>query len=71
MIKLYRSAIHPRHWIAYAPGQGWVAFPMVENGWQQKQPARGLDPVHLRQVPLHLAENTGVLQREPEFAEVA
>ncbi len=71
MIKLYRSAIHPRHWVAYVPGTGWVFFPNKENGWAQRQPARGLDPVHLRQVPLHLAANTGFSQPESEFAEVA
>jgi hypothetical protein len=68
MIKLYRSANYPRHWIAYVPQQGWVAFPNKENGWEERHPARGLDPVHLRQVPLQLATNTGIPNSERELA---
>ncbi len=71
MIKLYRSAIHPRHWVAYAPGNGWVAFPNKENGWEERHPARGLDPMHLREVPLELAANTGITRELEEYAEVA
>ncbi len=70
-MKLYRSTIHPRHWIAYAPGTGWLMFPNKENGWEERQPARGLDPMHLRQVPLQLAANTGITERTSAFADVA
>jgi hypothetical protein len=59
MIKLYKSLSHPNHWIACVTGTGWVAFPKTENGWELRHPARGLDPLHLRQVPLGLARNTG------------
>ena len=59
MIKLYHSVRHPNHWIACVSGSGWVAFPKTENGWDQRHPARGLDPMHLREVPLHMAKNTG------------
>ena len=44
MIKLYTSAKHPQHWIAYVPGTGWTMFPAVENGWERRQPARGWTP---------------------------
>jgi len=73
MIKLYRSATHPRHWVAYVPGDGWVVFPAMENGWSLRHPARGLDPIHLREVPLSRADNTGCPQTEHalEYAEVA
>lgn len=73
MIKLYRSAAHPRHWVAYVPGEGWVVFPARENGWSGRRPARGLDPLHLREVALSLAANTGLGQadHELEYAEVA
>jgi hypothetical protein len=63
-MKLYRSAVHPGCWVAYVPGTGWVVFPAREHGWEARRPARGLDPVHLRQVPLRLAAETGI--REPE-----
>ncbi len=71
MIRLYKSMIHPRHWVAQIPGTGWVLFPARENGWLERQPARGLDPLHLREVPINAAANTGILQPEPEFADVA
>ena len=66
MIRLYRSALHPRHWVACVPGSGWVAFPARENGWLERHPARGLDPLYLREVPVKMAANTGFLQPEPE-----
>src|SRR5450755_2919274 len=55
MIRLYKSALHPRHWVACVPGTGWVAFPARENGWQERHPAKGLDPLHLREVPIESA----------------
>ena len=69
MIKLYRSATHAKQWIAYVEGSGWVIFPARENGWESRQPARGLDPMYLRQVPVHLAESAGL--PELEFCDVA
>ncbi len=70
MIKLYHSQNHPNHWIACVAGAGWVAFPKSENGWNQRHPARGLDPMHLREAPLRLARNTGA-PVESEPAELA
>ena len=49
-MKLYRSAQHPGQWVAYGPGLGWVVFPARERDWDERRPARGLDPVHLREV---------------------
>ena len=60
MIKLYRSMDHPREWVAYVPDAGWLVFPNSENGWEQRKPIQGLDPIHLRQVPLSLAANAGL-----------
>jgi hypothetical protein len=60
MIKLYRDAQHPNNWVAYVPNSGWVAFPAAENGWEQRAPARGLDPLFLREVPLQNAFAAGV-----------
>ena len=73
MTRLYISAAHPGHWVAYVAGTGWTIFPARENGWEQRRPARGLDPMHLRQVPAQLASRTGLPEAEPipEFAKVA
>ena len=59
-MKLYQSAQHPGRWIAWTPETGWVSFPAAAGGWEQRKPCRGLDPVHLRQVPLRLALDTGI-----------
>jgi len=69
MIRLYKSAIHPRHWVANVPGTGWVAFPARENGWSERHPARGLDPLYLREVPVALAEKTGIREEDLELVE--
>jgi hypothetical protein len=69
MIKLYCSKTYPQHWIAYAPDAGWLIFPKTDNGWEQRKPARGLDPIHLRQVPLEMAARSGMNQ--PQYQEVA
>ena len=69
MIKLYRSSMHPKQWIAYVEGSGWVVFPARDNGWESRQSARGLDPVYLCQVPVQIAESAGI--PEPEFCDVA
>lgn len=73
MIRLYRDMEHPESWIAYLPETGWMRFPAQEHGWEQRQPAHGLDPIHLRQVPIYLAANTGLKPSgdRPAFAEVA
>ena len=42
MIKLYTSAKHPQHWIAYVPGSGWLMFPARENGWREAPAGEGL-----------------------------
>jgi hypothetical protein len=62
MIKLYRDALRPRSWVAYVPNAGWVAFPATQNGWQNRTPARGLDPLYLREVPLQNGFGAGVPQ---------
>ena len=62
MIKLYRDAQRPQNWVAYIPSTGWVAFPAVENGWEQRVPARGLDPLFLREVPIVNGISAGVPQ---------
>ena len=70
MSKLYRSTLHGNNWVACVDGLGWVMFPARENGWEQRRPARGVDPLYLREAPVKLAANTGFPQRAPE-AELA
>jgi len=65
-MKLYRSAAHYQHWVAYSEATGWVMFPAAPNGWERRQPARGIDPMHLREVPLALAVNTGIAPAGPD-----
>jgi hypothetical protein len=36
-------------------------FPAEAGGWEKRQPARALDPLDVREVPLRLAFNTGIL----------
>lgn len=69
MIKLYRDALRPKNWVAYIPQVGWVAFPAAENGWEHRAPARGLDPLYLREVPLQSGYAAGVPQQD--FLKVA
>jgi hypothetical protein len=69
MIKLYRDAQHPKNWVAYVPTIGWLAFPATENGWEQRSPARGLDPLFLREVPIQKGFAAGMPQ--PELLRVA
>lgn len=73
MARLYTSAIHRNHWIASVAGVGWFMFPARENGWEDRQPARGLDPLYLREVPAKLGENAGFPQygRETVLERVA
>jgi len=70
MMKLYRSMEYPQMWIAYVPEAGWAMFPARENGWDERKPAHGLDPIHLREVPLSFAAKTG-LKQQRHFAKVA
>jgi hypothetical protein len=64
MIKLYRDAQRPNNWVAYIPNTGWVSFPASDHGWERRTPARGLDPLFLREVPLQNGSAAGVPQLE-------
>jgi len=75
MIKLYNSMEHPGQWVAYVPEAGWVVFPNHEHGWDQRKPVRGLDPIHLREVPAAWAAKAGLTPPapapSPKFKKVA
>jgi len=59
-MKLYRSKNYPTKWIAYSDTTGWVAFPAETDGWQKREPARGIDPIDIRLAPLQFAVGTGI-----------
>jgi hypothetical protein len=59
-MKLFRSAKYETCWFAFSPEIGWVMFPAEVGGWQKRRPARGLDPLDVREVPLRLGFNTGI-----------
>jgi hypothetical protein len=59
-MKLFRSAKHETRWFAFGPEIGWIMFPAEVGGYQKRQPARGMDPLDVREVPLRLGFNTGI-----------
>lgn len=59
-MKLYRSRKYSNRWYAFSTATGWVMFPTEPNGWAKRQPARGVDPIDVREVPLELAADTGL-----------
>jgi hypothetical protein len=64
-MKLYRNRQYPNLWFAYSPATGWVKFPAEADGWLRREPARGIDPIHIRQVPLQLAAVAGIPMDAP------
>jgi hypothetical protein len=60
MARLYKYHNYSSHWVAYTETEGWMLFPMGAGGWEQRRAAKGLDPLHLRQVPLWMGFNTGI-----------
>ncbi len=71
MIRLFNSMEHPGQWIACLPEGGWVAFPKADGGWERRRPVRGLDPIHLREVPPAWAAPAGLKTPQPKFKKVA
>ncbi|HUB32016.1 MAG TPA: hypothetical protein VMA31_03270 [Bryobacteraceae bacterium] len=59
-MKLYSSRRYPNRWYAHSRATGWVMFPSSPGGWEMRQPARGIDPVDVREVPVRLGFNSGV-----------
>lgn len=70
-MKLYRSIRRPDWWFAYSRVTGWVMFPAKFDGWNKRQPARGIDPIDVREVPLELAAETGIPGALAEYTEAA
>ena len=59
-MKLYGSKNYPNRWYAYSESTGWVMFPAETGGWDKRQAARGIDPMYVREVPVHMAFDTGI-----------
>jgi hypothetical protein len=69
-MKLYRSRNYPTWWFAYSRTSGWVKFPAEAEGWQKREPARGIDPIDIREVPVELAAAAGI-PADAEYPEAA
>lgn len=67
-MKLYRNQNYPNRWYAHSQTTGWVMFPAEPNGWEKRQPARGIDPLYFREMPIQLAFETG-MAGAPELVE--
>lgn len=61
-MKLYRSSKYTTRWFAFSPETGWVMFPAEIDGWAKRTPARGIDPIDVREVPIRLGFNTGIIE---------
>ena len=59
-MRLYRNNRYPQRWYAHSNAMGWVMFPAEPNGWEKREPARGVDPLYTREMPLKLAAGTGI-----------
>ena len=59
-MRLYKSNNYPNRWYAYSDTTGWVMFPAVIDGWAKRQPARGIDPIDIREVPVELGFGAGI-----------
>ena len=59
-MRLYRGNNYPTRWFAFSSQTGWVMFPAEFEGWKKRQPARGIDPMHVREIPLRMAFGTGI-----------
>lgn len=59
-MRLYRSTMYPARWYAHTPEAGFVMFPAQAGGWDKRQPARGFDPIDVREVPVRLAFEAGI-----------
>ena len=70
-MKLYRSKNYPSRWYAYSASTGWVMFPAAVAGWDNRQPARGIDPIDIREVPVQLAFEAGIPRSPNAVAEAA
>jgi hypothetical protein len=68
-MKLYRNQNYPNRWYAFSPETRWVMFPAEAGGWAKREPARGIDPIHLREVAVRLASNTGIPREASAMAE--
>ena len=62
MPRLYRSTRDLEHWFVYEDAAGWSRFPAKVNGWTERRPVRTICGLELREVPLWLSFNTGLLE---------
>lgn len=68
-MKLYRNNQYPDRWYACSRETGWVMFPAEPGGWSKREPARGVDPMYTREVPIGLAAGAGLTAEAPVHAD--
>jgi hypothetical protein len=58
--RLFHTLQYVNSWIAQTVKEGWVRFPAKLDGWDDREPAKGIDSIRLREVPLAQGVNTGM-----------
>jgi hypothetical protein len=61
-MKLYRSSEYSSRWFAFSPLTGWLMFPAEIGGWTKRVPAGEIEWLDVREVPLWLGFNTGIIE---------
>ena len=62
MPRLFRNAKDLQHWYVLEDSTRWVRFPARINGWADRRPVLTLYGLDLREVPLWLSFNTGLVR---------
>lgn len=58
--RLYYTGQYPGSWVSQTAEGAWVMFPAKLDGWDERQPASGIDSIRLREVPINQGFNTGM-----------
>jgi hypothetical protein len=60
--RLYRSVRDLEHWFVCDDREGWMSFPAKIDGWAERRPVHTVCDLDVREVPLGLSFNTGLLE---------
>lgn len=59
-MKRYRSTMYSARWLVFSRKIGWLMFPAEVGGWKKREPARGIGPLEMREIPLSLESKAGI-----------